>query len=73
MYIISSELYHNFLEIYYDEYNELSDTKKRKAGDNYDPESFLKGYNYIVWSENKEEPADKEESADTSGMPKPRR
>ena len=36
--IISSKLYNNFLEIYYDEYNDLSDPKKRNLGDNYDPE-----------------------------------
>ena len=30
VYIISSELYNNFLEIYYDEKNELSDNKATK-------------------------------------------
>ena len=38
MLIISSKLYNNFLEIYYDEYNDLSDPKKRNLGDNYNPE-----------------------------------
>ena len=38
----------------------LSDAEKRKLGDKYDPENlFLKGYDYSVWSENKEESTDK--------------
>ena len=53
LYIISSELYNNFLEIYYDEYNELSDAKKRKLVDNYNTENlFFKKYDYSVSSEN---------------------
>ena len=53
LYIISSELYNNFLEIYYDEYNELSDAKKRNLVDNYNTENlFFKKYDYSVWSEN---------------------
>ena len=41
----------------------LSDANKRKLGDKYDPEKlFLEGYDYSVWSENKEESTDKEES-----------
>ena len=63
MYIKSSGLYNSFLEIYYDEYNELVDVKKIKLGDNYDPESlFLKVYDSSVRSESKEESTDKEES-----------
>ena len=65
MCIISSKLYNNFLEIYYDQYNELSDAKKRKLGNNYDPETFfLKGHDYSGLVENKEESTDKEELAD---------
>ena len=53
LYIISSELYNNFLEIWYDEYNELSDAKKRKLVDNYNTENlFFKTYDYSAWSEN---------------------
>ena len=48
----------------------LSDAKKRKLGDKYDPESlFLETYDYSVWSENKEEATDKEDSEDLSDMP----
>ena len=54
----------------------LSDAKKRKLGDKYDPKNlFLEGYDYLVWSENKEESTDKEEtndkeeSVDLSDMP----
>ena len=52
----------------------ISDDKKRKLGDKYDPEKlFLEGYDYAVWSENKEEWTDKEESVDLSDMPSPKR
>ena len=58
MYIKSSKLYNNFLEIHYDEYNELSDATKINLGDNYDPEClFLK-----------EESTNKEQSVDISDM-----
>ena len=30
IHVLSSELYNNFLEIYYDKYNELSDEKRSK-------------------------------------------
>ena len=43
----------------------LSDTKKRKLSDKYDPEElFLEGCDYRMWSENKEESTDKEELID---------
>ena len=62
---MSSELYNNFLEIYYDEFIELQDAKKRRLGNNYDPKSlFLKGYDYSVLSKNKEELDDKEKFVD---------
>ena len=45
--------------------------KKWKLGDKYDPENlFLEGYDYSVWSENKEELADKEESTDEESADK---
>ena len=68
MYIISSKLY-NFLENYYNEYNNLSDVKKRKSSYSYGPKNlFLKGHDNSVLSEDKEEQTDKEESVDLSGM-----
>ena len=55
MYIISSKLY-NFLENYYNEYNNLSDVKKRNSSDSYGPKNlFLKGHDNSVLSEDKEE------------------
>ena len=55
MYIISSKLY-NFLENYYNEYNNLSDVKKRKSSYSYGPKNlFLKGHDNSVLSEDKEE------------------
>ena len=54
MYIIASELYNKFLEIYY-EYNELSDNKRNKMDPKYKPkELFLEEYNYDGWCENEE-------------------
>ena len=70
MCIISSKLYNSYLETYYDEYNKLSDAKKRKFGDNYDPEIlFFKGCDCSVLLETKEESTDKEEYVDLSNMP----
>ena len=55
----ASEPYNQYLEIYFDEYKALSDIKKRKLSNKYDPINlFLETYNYYVWFEN-------EESADT--------
>ena len=72
VYIMSSELYNNFLEIYYDKYNELSDFKRNKMDTKYDRKNlFLKGYDYNVWSENVKESTDKKESLDLSDMPPP--
>ena len=68
MYIISSKLY-NFLENCYNEYNNLSDAKKRKSSDSCGPKNlFLKGHDNSVLSEDKEEQTDKEETVDLSGM-----
>ena len=50
----ASELYSQYLEIYFDEYKALSDIKKRKSN-KYDPINlFLETYNYYVWFENEE-------------------
>ena len=55
----ASQLY-IFLEVYYDEYNELSDDKRNKMDPQYKPEElFLEEYNYEGWYEN-------EESSDTT-------
>ena len=50
----------------------LSDAKKRSLGDKYNPERlFVEGYDYSVWSGNKEESTDKEKSVDLSDIPRP--
>ena len=57
------------LETYFDEYNELSDAKRKDIELKYDPTNlFLKTYNYELWFEN-EETTDREESLDLSDMP----
>ena len=65
MYDVASELYNVFEEIYFDEYYDLSDAKKKKRNyHKYEPEKlFLKAYNYNLWHEN-EETTDKEDSTD---------
>ena len=65
MYNNASELHKEYLEICFNQYVTLSDAKIRKLGNKYDPEElFLGGYNYSVWSENKQESIDKEELTD---------
>ena len=50
MYIISSEIYNNFLEIYYDEYNELADDERNEIDPKYNPKTlFPDGYDCSVW------------------------
>ena len=51
MYNIASELYNEFLEIYFDEYIDLSDSKKKKnLNDKYDPTNLiLDTYDYSIW------------------------
>ena len=45
----ASELYNEYLEIYFDEYKALSSAKKRKLGNKYDPINlFLEAYDYDV-------------------------
>ena len=46
----ASELYNEYLEIYFDQYIPLSDAEKRKLGNKHDLINlFLKTYNYYVW------------------------
>ena len=67
MYNNASELYDKYLEICYDQYMALSEARKKKLGNKYDPKNvFLKGYDYRVWLE---ELTDKEESTDIPPMP----
>ena len=48
MYIIN-----DLLAIYFDEYHELSDIKRKKMEPSYDPNKlFLKTLNYHAWFEN---------------------
>ena len=55
MYDKTSELYNDFLGIYYHKYYELSDDKRKKIESKYNPNDlFLDGYDYNVWSENEE-------------------
>ena len=52
------------LGIYFDEYDELSDAKRKNMEPKYGPKKlFLKKYNYDNWFEN-EESTDKEELTD---------
>ena len=68
MYDTASELYNGFLWIYFDEYNELPDTKRNKMEPKYNPDNLLlETYNYDDWFENEESTdikreSDKEES-----------
>ena len=55
VYDTASELYNDFLGIYFDEYNKLPDATENKMEPKYDPDNlFLKTYNYDVWFENEE-------------------
>ena len=65
MYDTALELYNQLLEIYFDEYYYLLDAKSKKMYCKYETKKLvIKGYDYCVWSESKEESTDKEESAD---------
>ena len=64
-----SELYYEYLEIFFVLYMTLSDAQKKDLGNNYNPINlFLETYNYDSWFENKElydtttTESDKEES-----------
>ena len=51
----ASEIYNDYLEIYFNQYMTRLDAKRRKLSDNYNPEKlFLERYDYSVVSENKE-------------------
>ena len=64
MYDNTSELYNEYLSIYFDQYTALSNAAKGKLGNNYDPDNlFLETYNYDAWFEN-------EESIDTKKLMK---
>ena len=55
VYYNASELYNEYLEIYFNQYNYLSDARKRKFGNKYDPINlFLETHNYNTWFENEE-------------------
>ena len=59
MYDNASELYNEYLEIYFAQYMALPDVEKRKVGNKYDPKNlFLEGYDYSVRSEDKKELTD---------------
>ena len=46
----ASELYEDLLEIYFDEYNDLSDAEKSKVDHKYDPiNRTLDEYGYNKW------------------------
>ena len=55
MYDTVRELHNDLLEIYFYKYKAVSDGKKGKLGNKYDPINlFLETYNYNVWFENEE-------------------
>ena len=70
MYNNASELYNNYLEIYFDECKVLSNAKKEELGNKCDSANlFLATYNYDLWNKNGELTdttikSDKEESAE---------
>ena len=67
MYNTASELCNDLLGIYFDEYCELPDAKRKTVESKYDPDKlFLKTYNYDAWFEN-EDSSDKGESTDEKG------
>ena len=54
MYDTTSELYNDFLGIYFDKYNKLPDANRNKIEPKYDPNNlFLGAYNYDKWFEMK--------------------
>ena len=55
MYDTASELYNDFLGIYFDEYSELPDTKRNEMESKYDLNNlFPERYNYHDCFENEE-------------------
>ena len=75
MYDNASEMYNMYLETYFDQCMTLSDNKKRKLCNRYDPVNlFHETYNYEDWCKNEESvdttrKSGKKESADLSDMP----
>ena len=75
MYDEALDLCNDLLEIYFKEYNELSDAKRNKMKHKYNPtKSFLETCSYHVWFENEElsdttRKSDNEESVDLSDLP----
>ena len=52
VYDTASKLYNDLLEIYFDEYNDLSDVKRKKMDPKYNPANLiLDTYNYTNWFE----------------------
>ena len=69
MYDTSSELYNEFLETYFDKYNDLEITRRKTINSKYGPKKlFLETHKYGDWLEN-EELTDKEESVDSFDRP----
>ena len=64
MYATASKLYNDLQRIYFDEYYDLSDSKRSKMDSKYDcPTNLtLQRYNYSEWY--KEKPGDEEELND---------
>ena len=55
VYYNASPLHNEYLEIYFNQYNDLSDARKRELGNKYDPINlFLETHNYNTWFENDE-------------------
>ena len=55
LYDNASELFNEYLEIYFNEYKALSDAQKKELGNKYDLNNlFLEIYNYDVWLESEE-------------------
>ena len=55
MYDNASEIYNEYLEIYFNEYKPLSDAQKKDLDNKYDPtDLFHETYDYDIWFENEE-------------------
>ena len=51
----ASEIYNEYLEIYFNEYKPLSDAQKKDLDNKYDPiDLFHETYDYDIWFENEE-------------------
>ena len=55
MYDNASEIYNEYLEIYFNEYKLLSDAQKKDLDNKYDPiDLFHETYDYDIWFQNEE-------------------